>query len=51
MFLMKPNKKVKKQNPVDSSDEEMTNLDQVKKIRRLDEDSNEVHFARISDSA
>jgi hypothetical protein len=48
---MKPNKKHKISVDIDSSDEEMHNLDQVKKIRRLDEDSNEKHFNRISNES
>lgn len=42
---MKPN-----QDQPDS-DEEMQAIDQVKKIRRLDEDSNDVHFNRISNDS
>lgn len=47
---MKPNKKQRVTTNIDS-DEEMQNLDQVKKIRRLAEDSNDIHFNRISNDS
>lgn len=48
---MKPNKKLAATTFKDDSDEEMLHIDQVKKIRRLDEDSNDVHFNRISNDS